>query len=42
MTGLLAWTHNPNAPAWYLAATSIVSLVAIWLLPETRGTDISE
>lgn len=42
VTGLLAWTHNPNAPAWYLAATSIVSLVAIWLLPETRGTDISE
>jgi len=41
VTGLLAWTHNPNAPAWYLAGTSVISLVAIWLLPETRGTDIS-
>ena len=40
VTGLLAWTHNPNAPAWYLAATSIVSLVAIWLLPETRGKSL--
>jgi len=42
VTGLLAWTHNPNSPAWYLAGTSVISLVAIWLLPETRGTDISE
>ena len=42
VTGLLAWTHNPHSPAWYLAGTSVISLVAIWLLPETRGTDISE
>jgi hypothetical protein len=41
VTGLLAWTHNPNSPAWYLAGTSVISLVAIWLLPETHGTDIS-
>ena len=42
VTGLLAWTHDPVSPAWYLAGTSAISLVAIWLLPETRHADISK
>ncbi|CAG9183107.1 Alpha-ketoglutarate permease [Cupriavidus laharis] len=40
VTGLLAWTGDPMSPAWYLAATSLVSLVAMWLLPETRDVEI--
>ncbi|CAG2133997.1 Alpha-ketoglutarate permease [Cupriavidus yeoncheonensis] len=40
VTGLLAWTGNPMSPAWYLAVTSLVSLVAMWMLPETRDVEI--
>lgn len=40
VTGLLAWTGDPMSPAWYLAATSLVSLVAMWMLPETRDVEI--
>lgn len=42
VTGLIAWTGSPLAPAWYLAVTSVVSLVAMAMLPETRGVDVSK
>jgi MFS family permease len=41
ITWLLAVTHNPVAPAYYLAATSVVSLVAMMMLPETRDVDVT-
>jgi MFS family permease len=42
ITGLLAVTHDPVSPAYYLAATSLVSLVAMMLVPETRDVDVSK
>ncbi|AWN45261.1 MFS transporter [Methylobacterium terrae] len=36
---LIAATGDRMAPAWYLAAFSLVGTVAAWLLPETRGRD---
>lgn len=38
---VVAWlidvTRNPAAPAWYVIATSFVTLAALMALPETRG-----
>ena len=40
----IAWlikaTGDPTAPAWYVIATSLVTLGAVLALPETRGRDI--
>jgi len=41
MTWLLAATGNPVSPAWYIVATSAISLVAMVMLPETRDVDVS-
>lgn len=41
VTWLLALTHDPLAPAYVVAATSAISLVAMWLIPETRHYDVS-
>jgi hypothetical protein len=41
VTWLLAVTHNPMAPAWYVVAMSAVSIVAMWMLPESRDVDVS-
>lgn len=40
VTWLLAVTHNPMAPAWYVVAMSAVSVVAMWMLPESREVDV--
>lgn len=40
VTWLLAITHNPMAPAWYVVAMSAVSIVAMWMLPESRDVDV--
>ena len=41
---VIAWliktTGNPVAPAWYVIATSLITLGALIALPETRGRDI--
>jgi MFS family permease len=41
---VIAWlihaTGNPAAPAWYVAATSLVTIAAAMALPETLGRDI--
>lgn len=42
VTWLLAATGNPVSPAWYIVATSAISLVAMALLPETRDVDVSK
>ena len=36
VTWLLAETGNPLAPAWYVAAANLVTILAIQLLPESR------
>ena len=38
-TWLVAITHSPMAPAWYLVATNLVSLIALWFLHVPRPTD---
>ena len=41
---VIAWlihvTKNPAAPAWYVVATSLVTIGALLALPETRGQSI--
>lgn len=40
---LVRETGNPNVPAWYLAAVSLVCLLVLWrTLPETKDNDISK
>ncbi|SFU34102.1 Predicted arabinose efflux permease, MFS family [Methylobacterium sp. 174MFSha1.1] len=39
---LIAATGDRMAPAYYLAAFSLIGTVAAWLLPETRGRDLEE
>jgi MFS family permease len=40
VTGLLAATHNPLAPAYYVAGMSVISVLAMAMLPETRDVDV--
>jgi MFS family permease len=42
VTWLMAATGDPVSPAWYIVATSAISLVAMALLPETRDVDVSK
>ncbi|AWN52466.1 MFS transporter [Methylobacterium sp. 17Sr1-1] len=39
---LIAATGDRMAPAYYLAAFSLIGTVAAWWLPETRGRDLEE
>jgi MFS family permease len=41
VTWLLAITHNPMAPAWYVVVISALSILAQWMLPESRHVDVS-
>ncbi|GAB3764790.1 MFS transporter [Ramlibacter monticola] len=40
VTWLLAVTHDPLAPAYYVAGMSMLSVLAMMLLPETRDVDV--
>jgi MFS family permease len=40
VTWLIAVTNSPMAPAWYLAAISVVSLLAMLFLPESKNIDV--
>lgn len=42
ITALIAWTGSPMAPAWYLAAASVLSLTAMAMVPETRDVDVTK
>jgi MFS family permease len=42
ITRMIATMHDPLAPAYYVVGTSLISLVAMFLLPETRNTDVSK
>nr|WP_249141560.1 MFS transporter [Bradyrhizobium diazoefficiens] len=41
VTWLLAVTHDPMAPAWYVVVMCAVSTLAMWMLPETRDVDVN-
>jgi MFS family permease len=41
ITWLLSVTGNPAAPAYYVVVASVLSLVAMFLLPETKNKDTS-
>ena len=38
VSAMIKAMHSPMAPAWYLMATALVGIVAMWLMPETRPT----
>ena len=42
VTWLLAATHNPISPAYYLVAMSLISVAAMALLPESRDADVTK
>ncbi|MDM0001964.1 MFS transporter [Variovorax sp. J22P240] len=42
VTWLMAATGDPVSPAWYIVATSVISLIAMALLPETRDVDVTK
>ncbi|MDO9710835.1 MFS transporter [Paracraurococcus lichenis] len=37
ITWLIEATGDPTSPAWYVTLTSLVTAVAMWTLPESRG-----
>ncbi|WP_409172626.1 MFS transporter [Variovorax sp. H27-G14] len=42
VTWLIATTGNPAAPAWYMVATSVISVLAMLALPESRGRALED
>ena len=40
VTWLQSVTRDPTSPAWYVTATSLITLVAMWVLPESRDRDL--
>jgi predicted branched-subunit amino acid permease len=42
VTWLLAVTHNPLTPAYYVMAMSVLGVWAMWMLPESRGVDVTK
>lgn len=40
ITWLLGATGNPSSPAWYVTATSLISLIAMLAVPESRGRQL--
>ena len=42
VTWLLAATGNPAAPAWYVAGTSIITAIAMTMLPESRDLALED
>ncbi|SAK82392.1 major facilitator family transporter [Caballeronia hypogeia] len=42
VTWLLKLTNDPLTPAYVVAVTTGISLIAAWLLPETRDVDVSQ
>ncbi|CAK9888709.1 MULTISPECIES: MFS transporter [Pseudomonas] len=39
--GLVSLTGSPNAPAWYIFAAILLSLIGLKLAPETAGKDLN-
>lgn len=42
VTWLIGATGNPAAPAWYVAATSAITAIAMWLMPESRDRALED
>jgi MFS family permease len=42
VTWLIGVTGNPAAPAWYVAASSVITALAIWALPESLGRPLED
>jgi MFS family permease len=40
ITWLLKATGDATSPAWYVTATSVITLAAMWVMPESRDRDI--
>ena len=40
ITWLLKVTGDPTSPAWYVTITSVVTLAAMWVIPESRDRNI--
>ncbi len=40
ITWLLKVTGDPVSPAWYVTVTSVITLAAMWAIPESRDRDI--
>jgi MFS family permease len=40
ITWLLKVTGDPTSPAWYVTVTSVITLAAMWVMPETRTRNI--
>jgi MFS family permease len=42
VTYLIGATGDPTSPAWYVVLTSILTVLAIWTLPESRGRTLED
>jgi MFS family permease len=42
VTWLIHWTGDPLAPAWYLAASRVIGVAAILMVPETRDLTLAD
>jgi MFS family permease len=40
ITYLISATGDPTSPAWYVTVTSLISVFAMWALPESRGRSL--
>lgn len=40
ITWLLKVTGDPTSPAWYVTVTSVITLAAMWVMPESRDRNI--
>ncbi len=40
ITWLLKVTGDPASPAWYVTVTSVITLAAMWVMPESRDRDL--
>ena len=40
ITWLLQLTGDATSPAWYVTATSVITLAAMWVMPESRDRDL--
>jgi MFS family permease len=42
VTWLMGATGNPAAPAWYVAAASVITAAAMWVMPESRDQELED
>lgn len=40
ITWLIGSTGNPTSPAWLLAAAALITLLALWVMPEGKGRQL--